>query len=219
MSHLDSLSKVYSEFANGAGQPSVYLTFDDGPHPSCTPKVLDVLAQQRVSATFFVIGAYAADQPALIQRMITEGHEVANHTMTHPDLSECEPGVVQREIFDANRAIKAACPRASVRYMRAPYGIWTEQVIASAASLGLSAVHWSADPRDWFSPGVDAIVDAVLASVRPGAIVLLHDGCPPSEMKPGSDAGLRSQTILALSRIIPALHDRGFAMRSLSQQH
>ncbi|KUM25734.1 chitooligosaccharide deacetylase NodB [Mesorhizobium loti] len=219
MSHLDCLSEVYSECANGAGQPSVYLTFDDGPHPFCTPKVLDVLAEHCVPATFFVIGQYAADQPALIQRMIAEGHKVANHTMTHPDLSECEPDEVQREIFEANRAIKAACPRASVQYIRAPYGVWTEEVIASAASAGLSAVHWSADPRDWSRPGVDAIVDAVLASVRPGAIVLLHDGCPPREMKPGDDADLRSQTIMALSRIIPALHDRGFAMRSLPQQH
>ncbi|RUU14289.1 chitooligosaccharide deacetylase NodB [Mesorhizobium sp. USDA-HM6] len=219
MSHFDCLSEVHSECADGAGQPSVYLTFDDGPHPFCTPEVLDVLAEHRVSATFFVIGTYVADQPELIQRMIAQGHGVANHTMTHPDLSECEPGEVQREIFEANRAIKVACAQASVRYMRAPYGVWTEEVIASSASAGLAAIHWSVDPRDWFRPGVDAIVDAVLASVRPGAIVLLHDGCPPSEMKPGSDASLRSQTIMALSRIIPALHDRGFVMRSLPQQH
>nr|AFJ42532.1 NodB [Mesorhizobium plurifarium] len=219
MSYFDFLSQVHNECADGAGQPSVYLTFDDGPHPSCTPEVLDVLAAHRVPATFFVIGAYAADQPELIQRMIAEGHEVANHTMTHPNLSACEPGQVQREIFEANRVIKVACPRASVRYMRAPYGVWTEEVIASSASAGLAAVHWSVDPQDWFCPGVDAIVDAVLASVRPGAIVLLHDGCPPSEMKPSRDASLRSQTIKALSRIIPALHDRGLEMRSLSQQH
>ncbi|BCM17551.1 chitooligosaccharide deacetylase NodB [Mesorhizobium sp. J8] len=219
MSHFDCLSKVRNECANDAGQLSVYLTFDDGPHPFCTPQVLDVLAAHRVAATFFVIGAYAADQPELIQRMIAEGHEVANHTMTHPDLSECEPGQVQREILEANKAIKVACPRASVRYMRAPYGVWTEEVIVSSASAGLAAVHWSVDPRDWFLPGVDAIVDAVLASVRPGAIVLLHDGCPPSEMKPCSDASLRSQTIMALSHIIPALRDRGFEMRSLPQQH
>ncbi|MET3524629.1 chitooligosaccharide deacetylase [Mesorhizobium abyssinicae] len=181
--------------------------------------MLDVLAEHRVPATFFVIGAYAADQPELIQRMITEGHGVANHTMTHPDLSKCEPGEVQREILEANRAIKVACPQASVRYMRAPYGIWTEEVIASSASAGLAAVHWSVDPRDWSRPGVDAIVDAVLASVRPGAIVLLHDGRPPGEMNPDSDASLRSQTIMALSRLIPALRDRGLAMRSLPQQH
>ncbi|APO70237.1 chitooligosacharide deacetylase (plasmid) [Rhizobium gallicum] len=219
MTHLDCLCEVPSEYADGTGQRSVYLTFDDGPHPFCTPEVLDVLAEHRVPATFFVIGEYAADQPKLIQRMIAEGHEVANHTMTHPDLSTCGPGEVQRQILEANRAITMASRQASVRHIRAPYGIWTEEVLTTAASAGLAAVHWSVDPRDWSLPGVDAIVDAVLGSIRPGAIVLLHDGCPPSELQPGTDASLRYQTIAALSSIIPALHDRGFVIRALPQDH
>ncbi|AGS25437.1 chitooligosaccharide deacetylase NodB [Rhizobium etli] len=219
MTQLDCLSEVQSECADGTGRPSVYLTFDDGPHPIFTPEVLDVLAEHRVPATFFVIGEYAADQPKLIQRMIAEGHEVANHTMTHPDLSICEPSEVQRQIFDADRAIKSASRQASVRHIRAPYGIWTEDVLITVASAGLTAVHWSVDPRDWSNPGVDAIVGAVLDSIRPGAIVLLHDGCPPSELQPGNDASLRYQTVSALSRIIPALHDRGFVISALPRDH
>ncbi|WP_085034735.1 chitooligosaccharide deacetylase NodB [Ensifer aridi] len=219
MSHLDCLSEVHSECTDGAAQRSVYLTFDDGPHPFCTPAILDVLAEHRVPATFFVIGQYAADQSSLIQRMIAEGHEVANHTMTHPDLSKCGPGEVQRELLEANRAIKTASSHASVRHIRAPYGIWTDEVLTASANAGLRGVHWSVDPRDWSRPGVDAIVSSVLDAIRPGAIVLLHDGCPPSELQPGTGRDLRDQTILALASIIPALHDRGFVIRSLPQDH
>nr|CAH04368.1 NodB chitooligosaccharide deacetylase [Ensifer sp. BR816] len=219
MTHLDCLSEVHSACADGTAQPSVYLTFDDGPHPYCTPAILDVLAEHRVPATFFVIGQYAADQPSLVQRMIAEGHEVANHTMTHPDLSKCGAGEVQRELLEANTAIKTASPCASVRHIRAPYGIWTEEVLTASANAELRGVHWSVDPRDWSRPGTDAIVSAVLDSVRPGAIVLLHDGCPPSELQPGTGRGLREQTFLALSSIIPALRGRGFEIRSLPQDH
>ncbi|ACL58908.1 chitooligosaccharide deacetylase NodB [Methylobacterium nodulans] len=219
MRRLNYLSELRSECADGRGHHSVYLTFDDGPNPRCTPDILDVLAEHRVPATFCVIGAYAANEPELIQRMIAEGHEVANHTMTHPDLSRSESGEIQREILWANRVIRMTCPQALLRHMRAPYGSWTEEVLTTAARAGLAALHWSVDPRDWSRPGVDAIVDAVLSSVRPGAIVLLHDGCPPSELAPCTHAGLRDQTVVALARLIPELHSRGFTIRSLPQHH
>ncbi len=178
------------------------------------PEILDVLAEYRVPATFFVIGAYAQDRPQLIRRMIAQGHEVANHTMTHPDLSTCGRQDVERQVLQANRAIRMACPDASVRHIRAPYGIWSEDVLTTSASAGLAAVHWSVDPRDWSRPGIDAIVEAVLDSVRPGSVILLHDGCPPDELA-NTEASLRDQTVAALSRLIPALHGRGFVIRSL----
>ncbi|UVD54808.1 chitooligosaccharide deacetylase NodB (plasmid) [Rhizobium sp. Pop5] len=218
MTHLDCSCEVHGERDDGTGRNSVYLTFDDGPHPFCTPEILDILAEHRVPATFFVIGEFLADQSKLIQRMIAEGHEVANHTMTHPDLSDCEPDEVQRQILETNRVIKMAAPQAVVRHIRAPYGIWTEEVLKASANAELTAVHWSVDPRDWSLPGADAIVNDVLQSVRPGSIVLLHDGCPSSEMQQGTDRSLRHQTIMALSRIIPALHDRGFVFRSLTRE-
>ncbi|PZV33463.1 chitooligosaccharide deacetylase NodB [Mesorhizobium kowhaii] len=218
MKHLDYISEVPSEWAS-TGRRTVYLTFDDGPHPVFTPQILDVLAQNRVPATFFVIGTYAVEHPDLIQRMVAEGHEVGNHTMTHPDLSKCGFGEVRSEIFDANGAIRTACPRASLRFIRAPYGAWSEEVFKASESAGLAALHWSVDPRDWSRPGTDAIVDAVLASVRPGAIVLLHDGCPPDELRPSTQAGLRDQTAKALSQLIPALNARGYEIRALPQHH
>nr|WP_210381537.1 chitooligosaccharide deacetylase NodB [Microvirga zambiensis] len=216
---MDYICKVPSAFDVNTGDRSVYLTFDDGPHPLFTPKILDVLAEHRVPAAFFVIGSCAAAQRDLIRRIVAEGHEVANHTMTHPDPSRCKPDEVQYEILAANRTIKLVCPQASVRYMRAPFGIWTEDLLTASARAGLTPVHWSADPRDWSRPGANAIVDAVLGSIRPGVIVLLHDGCPPDELNPGTRAGLRDQTVRALSRLIPALHDRGFEIRSLPQRY
>ncbi|RAZ85618.1 chitooligosaccharide deacetylase NodB [Mesorhizobium hawassense] len=217
MTHLDYMSEVPDECSDRTS--SVYLTFDDGPNPAFTSQILDVLAQHQVPATFFVIGAYAVGQPELIRRMVAEGHETANHTMTHRDLSRCEPGEVKREVLEANRVIKRACPRASVRRFRAPYGNWTEEALAVLGAAGLTAVHWSVDPRDWSRPGVDAIVDSVLTSVRPGAIILLHDGCPPDEMIPGTHASQRDQTVTALCRLIPALHGLGFTIRALPQPH
>ncbi|MEM5345620.1 chitooligosaccharide deacetylase NodB [Paraburkholderia azotifigens] len=200
----------------GKGEPrKVYLTFDDGPHPIWTPKVLDLLAQQQVPATFCVLGVYAAQYPQLIQRMVSEGHDVANHTMTHRDLSKCEPDQIRREIAEANATIQRACPTAAVRYMRAPYGIWTSAVIGESAKAGLMALHWSVDPRDWSRPGADAIVDAVLTSVRPGSIVLLHDGFPSEESELHDRAASREQTVMALSRLLPALKERNLVISSL----
>ncbi|SIT52076.1 Chitooligosaccharide deacetylase [Paraburkholderia piptadeniae] len=214
---FDYLSEVSCKFGRHHQPRKVYLTFDDGPDLIWTPKILDVLARHRVPATFCVLGAYAASHPQLIERIIVEGHEIANHTMTHRDLSKCEPEQTRLEILEANAIIKRTCPAAAVRYVRAPYGIWTKEVIAESAKAGLTALHWSIDPRDWSRPGVDAIVHAVLASVRPGSIVLLHDGSPPREWDPNADATSREQTVMALSRLIPALKERKFVISSLPQ--
>ncbi len=193
----------------------VYLTFDDGPHPIWTPKVLDLLAWHQVPATFCVVGAYAAEYPELIQRMVSEGHDVANHSLSHRDLSKCEPDQIRHEIAEANSLIQRACPAAAVRYMRAPYGKWTDEVIAESMKAGLMSLHWSVDPRDWSSPGAEAIVDSVLTSVLPGSIVLLHDGSPPDECDLHDHDASREQTVIALSRLIPRLKEMGFVISSL----
>ncbi|MDH2348825.1 chitooligosaccharide deacetylase NodB [Bradyrhizobium sp. SSUT77] len=219
MTSTNDVTEVRSDYAEAGGEHCVYLTFDDGPNPLCTPAILDVLAQHRAPATFCVIGAYAAGQPELIQRIIAEGHEIANHTMTHPELSKCMPDEVDYEILTTNKVIRMGCPQYSVRHVRAPYGIWTKEALAASAKADLAALHWSVDPQDWSRPGVEAIVAAVLASVQPGAIVLLHDGCPPDELERCPHAGRRDQTVTALAELIPALHDRGFAIRSLPQSH
>ncbi|WP_207386338.1 polysaccharide deacetylase family protein [Protofrankia symbiont of Coriaria ruscifolia] len=118
------------------------MTFDDGPNPFCPPQVLDVLAERRVAATFCVIGEHAAKHPELIRRIAAEGHGLANHTMTHRDLSRCEPGEVRREISDANTIIRTVCPQACVHYLQTPYSAWTSEARA-AALFGLEPLNWS----------------------------------------------------------------------------
>lgn len=204
-----------SDACSGDGERSIFLTFDDGPNLFCTPQVLDVLAEHQALATFCVIGAYAARHPELIRRIAAEGHGVANHTMTHPDLSRCEPGEASREIVEASRVIRRICPQLPLDYLRAPYGVWTGEAHAAAALFELDPLSWSVDPQDWARPGADAIVETVLKDIRPGGIILLHDGCPPGELPDGSHAGLRAQTVMALQRLIPALHQRGFVFRPL----
>ncbi|WP_095205331.1 chitooligosaccharide deacetylase NodB [Mesorhizobium carmichaelinearum] len=215
MKQLDHICEMRTRSPGGAEDRSVYLTFDDGPNRFYTPDILTVLAEYRVPATFFVLGTYATNQPELIRRMVAEGHEVANHTMTHPDLSTCEPEEIERQIIEANGAIRAACPQAVPRLVRAPYGLWNEDVLSISARAGLTSVHWSVDPMDWSRPGVSAIVEAVLASIQPGAIILLHDGCPPDEVARCTISASRDQTLMALPHIISGLRDRRFVFRSL----
>nr|AAS91747.1 NodB [Rhizobium sp. SIN-1] len=214
MKQLDYSCKV----SGNSASRSVYLTFDDGPNPYCTPDILDVLAERRVTATFFVIGAYAADQPELVQRIVAEGHEVGNHTMTHLDLTTCRLEQIEYQITEQARPLSRPLLRLN-QGLSALHTVWNDDVLTISERVGLQAVHWSVDPRDWSRPGVNAIVDAVLASVEPGAIVLLHDGSPPNELVGHKLSGLRDQTLMALSRVITGLHDRGFVIRTLSQDN
>ncbi|MFD9038962.1 chitooligosaccharide deacetylase NodB [Streptomyces bottropensis] len=197
------------------GDRCIYLTFDDGPNLFCTPQILDVLAEHRALATFCVIGEYAAGHPELIRRIVAEGHGLASHTMTHRDLSHCAPEEIQQEISRASDVITAISPQTPLRHLRAPYGVWTGEARAAAAALGLAPLDWTVDPRDWSRPGVDAIVETVLTHIRPGGVILLHDGCPPDELPRGDRTHLREQTVAALRRLIPALRDRGFVFRTL----
>ncbi len=215
MKHLDILSELCGGSARHDRWRKIYLTFDDGPDPVWTPLVLDVLAQHEVPATFCILGAHAAQYPTLVKRMMVEGHEIANHTMWHRDLSKITPAEVRREIVDTTAIIAGICPTVAIRYMRAPYGIWTEDVIAESAKAGLMPLRWSVDPLDWALPGVDAIIDAVLAAVRPNSIVLMHDGIPPGELITHAHTATREQTVIALSRLIPALKERDFVISAL----
>jgi chitooligosaccharide deacetylase len=215
-SPTDRSSSVAREVhrAKDGGQ-CIYLTFDDGPNLFCTPQILDVLAEHRAVATFCVIGEYAADHPELIRRIVAEGHGLANHTMTHRDLSLCAPEEIRREISRASGVITTISPQTPLRHLRAPYGIWTGEARAAAAALGLVPLDWTVDPRDWSCPGEDAIVETVLTHIRPDGVILLHDGCPPNELPRGDRTRLREQTVVALRRMIPALRERGFVFRTL----
>ena len=177
---------------------SVFLTFDDGPDPTWTPQVLDLLRQHGITATFCIVGRYARAYPALVQRVVADGHALCNHTQNHAALDVLAPAAAEAEIASAQAAIVAAAGTAPTVF-RLPYGRGNATVTAVAAKLGMALLGWNVDPADYTRPGTDQIVARVSQGMRPGAIVLLHDG-----------GGDRSQTLAALQRLIPTLRDAGY---------
>ena len=189
----------------------VSLTFDDGPNPDATPRVLDALAKHGVKATFFVLGAHAERWPDLVHRVLEEGHQIGNHGYFHRKLHLKSPGYVKRDIILGKRAIERAGAPAP-KFFRAPHGFRSPWVTAIARSLGERTIGWSLGVWDSDRPGVQPIVDRTIEGTRPGSIVLLHDG-------DGYNAnGDRTQTAAALPAIISGLRDRGFDFVTLPAQ-
>lgn len=133
------------------GDPEILFTFDDGPNKDLTPIVLDTLAKYQVKAVFFMVGRNAAKKqaPAIIDRMLREGHIIANHTMTHQDLCQLEdPVLAAKEIDDGRAAIEAAAGT-HVTWFRTPYGARCQQLEAMLAERGITHFHWDLDPQEW----------------------------------------------------------------------
>ena len=183
---------------------TVALTFDDGPDPAWTPKILDVLRRYRVRATFFVVGAHAASYPGLVREELADGDEVGSHTYTHLSLA----GAGWREQLELTLTQNALAGAAGVRtsLLRPPYCGGPDAVTAAdwrayqqAARDGYLIVLDSLDTRDWARPGVARIVAAATPGGRQGAIIMLHDA-----------GGNRAETVRALPQIITRLRARGY---------
>ncbi|MFD4656019.1 polysaccharide deacetylase family protein [Kitasatospora sp. NPDC058444] len=190
--------------AKGAkGAKVVYLTFDDGPSPAYTPKVLATLSRYGVRATFFEIGQNVAAHPSVTAQVAKQGHSVQNHSWSHPDLRRLSAAALNAQLADTDKAIRAQTGR-TPNCLRPPYGAVNSTVRSKAATLGKQVVLWSVDPADWSRPGTAAISSRVLNNVRPGSVILLHDG-----------GGDRSQTVAALPTIISTLKSRGYGFATL----
>ena len=185
------------------GERVVYLTYDDGPSPSDTPPLLDLLAASNAQATFFTLGSEVARYPGIAARIVREGHAIGNHTWSHPNLTTVSGEVLDRQVLDTQAAIQRAAG-VTPTCLRPPYGDRNATVNARVAELGLRMSLWSVDPQDWRRPGTDAIVDRVLSRVRPGAVILLHDG--PQN---------RGQTVAATERLLATLTEQGYELRAL----
>ena len=186
----------------------VALTFDDGPNPEATPLILDVLAEKGVRATFFVLGSHAERWPDLVRRIAHEGHQLGNHGYFHRKLQFRSPFYVARDIRLGIRAIRRAGGPAP-RFFRAPHGFRSPWTTPIASSYGERTVGWSLGVWDSDRPGVDEIVRRTLEGVRPGSIVLLHDG---DGYNPDGD---RLQTAAALPEIIDELKKQGYEFATL----
>lgn len=154
----------------------VALTFDDGPNIKTTPKVLDVLREKKVKATFFVLGENAVEHPDLVTQAAKEGHEIGSHSYTHRHLSKMSAKDCAEELAKAESTISQSATKP--RYFRPPGGLFNDGVLEEAKRHGYTTILWSVDPHDWQSPSVADMIKRVEENVKPGAIVLMHDGIP-----------------------------------------
>ncbi|RYG41901.1 polysaccharide deacetylase family protein, partial [bacterium] len=153
----------------------ITLTFDDGPHPAYTPKLLDMLKAKGVKASFFVIGHMADKYPDLVKRASREGHEIANHTYSHVTLTKIPPPEVEVE-YQANNDVILRLTGKAARYCRPPGGDHNNEVLRRAGALGLTTVLWTDDPGDYNNPSDGILFGRETKALSPGGIVLLHDG-------------------------------------------
>ncbi|MBA3671375.1 MAG: polysaccharide deacetylase family protein [Gemmatimonadaceae bacterium] len=189
-------------------EADVSITFDDGPNPEATPRILDTLAQEGVRATFFVLGRHADRWPALVRRMADEGHQIGNHGWHHRKLHRRTPAYVRNDLTAGTDAIVSACG-VRPQHFRAPHGFRSPWVTPIAASLGQRTVGWSLGVWDSAKPGAEEIARRSDTGLRNGSILLLHDG-------DGYDPeGDRLQTAEALPAIIAGARGRGFRFRTL----
>ena len=181
----------------------VWLTLDDGPDPADTPEILEVLGSAGAVATFFAVGRRVLERPDLAAAVTRAGHSLQSHTLSHPAGSfwAAGPCRVRRELEGGIEAVRSAVGTAPVQF-RAPAGLSNPFVHARVEQLGLRMVGWSVAGLDGIPHSPDRVVERVLAGVRPGAILLLHEGHVPG-MKPGT----RAKT---LARILDGMGSQGF---------
>jgi len=182
-------------------RPAIALTFDDGPSES-TPQLLEILARYRAPATFFQCGAHARRLPAVAHEVAAAGHDIGNHSDSHPLLALQSSDFIYRELTHAQESIEQAAG-VRPRYFRAPYGVRWFGLRSAQRRLGLTGVLWSAIALDW-KLQTPAVVSRLLRGATPGAILCLHDG-RALERRPDIAVTLQS-----VREILPKLVDRGF---------
>ncbi len=178
-----------------SGKPILALTFDDGPHPTLTPRLLDILQQAEAKATFYVIGSLVQRYPEIARRIVEEGHTIGNHTWTHRDLRKLSDAEIRRELQRTEDAIVKATGVSSFS-MRPPYGGFNKRAGAAIPSNHRPVVMWSVDPQDWRKPGRANIVKRLVEGAHPGAILLCHD--------------IHEETIAAIPDTLSQLAARGY---------
>ena len=183
--------------------PFVALTFDDGPHATNTPRLLDILRARNVKATFYVIGKNVDLYPGIVRRTVAEGHEIGNHSYTHPKLSSLSNERVISEIRRTDDAIVRACG-IRPQTLRPPYGALLQgqrQMILD--TFGYPTIMWSVDPLDWKRPGSGVVTSRIVSGTASGAIILVHD--------------LHASSVDAMPATVDALLRKGYQFVTVSQ--
>ncbi|WP_327710251.1 polysaccharide deacetylase family protein [Streptomyces sp. NBC_00464] len=198
----DRVVKVAADIAHASdrGPRGVNITIDDGPDPTWTPQVLQLLKDSGVKATFCMVGTQAQAYPDLVKKVVADGHRLCNHTVSHDTGMDHKSEAYQsQQILDAERMITKASGGVRPQYYRAPGGAFTPYSRHLAASRGMRPLGWNVDTKDFERPGVDAMVATVKSEISDGPTVLFHDA-----------GGDRSQTLAALREVLPWLRQQGY---------
>jgi len=191
----------YSE-VNAEGK-YIAMTFDDGPSAANTPRLLDILAKRNIKVTFFMVGQCVVENPAIVKRILAEGHEIGNHSWSHPAFAKMSDSAVESQIDRTENAIEQACGF-KTDLLRPPYGSVTkrqEQWIHD--KLGMNIIMWAVDPLDWKYRNAAHVESEILKQVHPGAIILSHD--------------IHATTVDAMPATLDALLARGYQFVTVSQ--
>ncbi|MFW6238671.1 MAG: polysaccharide deacetylase family protein, partial [Halanaerobiales bacterium] len=192
----------------GTGDYKIALTFDDGPDREYTPRVLDVLREYEVPATFFLLGKRVEENPELVTRIKDEGHIVANHTWSHVNLDRVSGESYYNQINKTEKAIERETGL-NTSLMRTPEGIISENVLEKARDMGYRVIYWSVDSRDWLTQDVDKILINTLPAVKKDSIILLHSA--------GGVGHDLSSSVEVLPELIETLRMRGYTFVNLDE--
>jgi peptidoglycan/xylan/chitin deacetylase (PgdA/CDA1 family) len=185
-----------------------YITFDDGPSPVWTPRILDILQREHVRATFFVLGFRSEKYPWLVRRIHKEGHEIGNHGYYHTYIVHQNQRWVQAEVRRADAAIEAACG-VKPMYFRPPGGILNAANLQAVRKMGHPIAMWTVDTNDWKATSAASIIGTIRRDVKPGAIILMHDGIDSSSR----------YTVKALPSVIHYLRQAGYSLQVLPEHY
>ena len=197
---LDNVHRIADRLHLHVPPATVHLTFDDGPHPVYTPQILDILANHNARATFFVTGWSAQRYPELIERIVGEGHTLANHTWGHEALDTLS----QQEFDDTVLRTQRALGEHATACIRPPFYRANRETYERASRLGLTVIIGNVRPQDWTLPGATVIAERIVRGAAPNAVVVLHDG-----------GGDRSQTVEGLRMALDLLQDHHYAFEPL----
>lgn len=194
---------VYRKIKNDGHK--IALTFDDGPHPRYTPEILDILDEYNIRATFFIIGVNAKYYPETLQLISERGHEIANHTYTHPHVSHIDTSDLEREVEDCETEILSIVDERT-KLFRPPEGLIDESLLSAMNKLDYKVVLWNIDTRDWAHTPPEKISQHVIGNISDGDIILMHDYI-----------GKNSPTPEALRLFLPILIEKGYKFVTISE--
>ncbi len=183
----------------------VALTYDDGPNPPYTNQLLDLFEQNRIKATFFVIGKNIENHPETVQLILSKGHKLGNHSYSHTRMVFKSPSFIRAEIEKTDALLRKLGVKQEIHF-RAPYGRKLLVLPYILAQLVKKNILWTVDPKDFEESNPEVIKNYILKKVNPGSIIIMHDG-----------GGHRSQTIAATEMVIKGLQKKGYTFKTVSQ--